>query len=303
MSVSFNRAMGRRVLRVVLVGTGTGVGKTHVACALLAEWAGSRRVVGLKPIETGIIVGRRRRGAEQSDQGRLTASAQMFHVKRAGGARALERGVSEAAIRSRLGEPRSFHVKQRVGVRPPISGRPRSLRAPIARVSAPHPQASLYTFPEPVSPHLAARDAAVRIDLGVIERWVEDHEAPVTLIETAGGLFSPLGHASTNFELTRAMHPDAVVLVAPDRLGVLHELTTTLALSAARGGLPIGVVLSAPEVPDASTGRNGAELEALGIAAPIATFPRRAMRHPATTNASRTVIAWIERLSGIHPAS
>jgi dethiobiotin synthetase len=158
------------------------------------------------------------------------------------------------------------------------------------------PQASLYSFPEPVSPHLAARDAGVRIDLGLIERWVAEHEAPVTIVETAGGLFSPLGHTSTNFELAWALRPDGVLLVAPDRLGVLHDLTTTLALVAARGGLPIGVVLSAPAAPDASTGRNSHEIEALGLGAAIATFPRRPTGHPATVAAARTVIAWADLL-------
>jgi hypothetical protein len=84
--------------------------------------------------------------------------------------------------------------------------------------------------------------------------------------------------------------------VASDKLGVLHDLTTTLALAAARGGLPLGVILSAPAAPDASTGRNGHEIEALGIGAAIATFPRRPMRHAATVAAARAVIAWADRL-------
>jgi dethiobiotin synthetase len=160
--------------------------------------------------------------------------------------------------------------------------------------ASPHPCASLYAFPEPVSPHLAARSAATRIDLGVIDRWVGEHEAAVTIIETAGGLFSPLGHGATNFELMQTVHPHAVILVALDRLGVLHELTTTLALAAARGGPPMGVVLSTPAKSDASTGTNARELAALGIARPIAVFPRAPIRAPASTDAARRVIAWAE---------
>jgi len=274
-----------RALRLVIVGTGTGVGKTHVACALVAAWAGVTRVVGLKPIETGITEGRARRASEASDQERLTAAAQVFHVKRApehpGPARS-----------GNAGSKRPFHVKH--------SSHPTRLQVGQA-MRSPHsgpvlPQASLYTFPEPVSPHLAARDAGVRIDLGLIERWVAEHQAPVTIVETAGGLFSPLGHTSTNFELTRTLRPDGVLLVAPDRLGVLHDLTTTLALAAARGGLPVGIVLSAPAAPDASTGRNSHEIEALGIGAAITTFPRRPTGHSATVAAAHAVMAWAERL-------
>jgi dethiobiotin synthetase len=145
-----------------------------------------------------------------------------------------------------------------------------------------------------VSPHLAAREAGKRIDIGLIDRWVQAHEAAVTVIETAGGLFSPLGHDATNFELTQALRPHAVLLVAPDRLGVLHELTTTLALAGQRGGPPLGVLLSAPAKRDASSGRNEAEIIALGIARPIAVFPRASTGASATLDAARQVIAWIE---------
>jgi dethiobiotin synthetase len=295
--------------RLVVVGTGTGVGKTHVACALVAAWGETTRVVGLKPIETGILASPGGRILEESDQARLSEAARLFHVKhhvesRERGRQAFGRVADGRGLEPLAERPapvvdrrvskgkRSFHVKHSSQVRG-ARGADRMWPPPSTRA---FPQASLYAFPEPVSPHLAARDAGVRIDLGLIERWVVEHEAPVTVIETAGGLFSPLGHTSTNFELTRALRPDAVLLVASDKLGVLHDLTTTLALAAARGGLPLGVVLSAPAAPDASTGRNAHESEALGIGAAIATFPRRPMRHAATVAAARAVIAWADRL-------
>lgn len=285
-------------LRVVLVGTGTGVGKTHVACALLA-WCSTRaEVVGLKPIETGIAVvgaaqsggprggrdtrlserppdGRRLRAIEASDQERLNEAARMFHVKQraSGGRRAGPARRGHAAP--------MFHVKHPGG------------RGHEPALTRSGPLTSLYAFHEPVSPHLAAREAGARIDIGLIERWVGDHEAPITLIETAGGLFSPLGCGATNFDLARALRPDAVLLVAPDRLGVLHDVTTTLALAAARGGLPLGVVLSAPAKKDASTGRNEAEMIALGIARPIARFPRTHANAPTSAEQAARVMAWI----------
>ena len=299
-------------LRIVLVGTGTGVGKTHVACALLAAWSARADVVGLKPIETGVpsaaaieiaetkgmpvtaqrsspsrarvppshesgsqrgsvsvsarVEGggpgkgrrRERRGDEVSDQERLAVAAQMFHVKR-----------------------RSQHARAT-----DVDGR---------RGTTPQPTCSLYAFPEPISPHLAARDAGTRIDLGLIERWVSSHEGAVTVIETAGGLFSPLGHGVTNFELMQALRPHAALLVGPDRLGILHEVTTTLALASNRGGPALGVVLSAPAKRDASTGRNADELVALGIARPITVFPRAALAAKETLEAACCLIGWIDR--------
>ena len=70
--------------------------------------------------------------------------------------------------------------------------------------------------------------------------------APITIIETAGGLFTPLGRGVTNLDLVRALGPSVVLLVAPDRLGVLHELTATLGFAHANGARIDGVVLSRP---------------------------------------------------------
>ena len=96
--------------RIVVLGTGTGVGKTHVSAALVGAAARARlRVAGLKPVETGVGV-----DAEGTDAAVLSRAAGVFHVKH-----------------------------------------------------------SLYGLPDPVSPHLAARRAHVRIDLGTLRRWVD----------------------------------------------------------------------------------------------------------------------------------
>jgi len=69
--------MGRKSFIVVVTGTGTGVGKTHVARALLAAWGKRRRVVGYKPIETGIVAG----ALPLAGDARELARASTFHVK------------------------------------------------------------------------------------------------------------------------------------------------------------------------------------------------------------------------------
>ncbi len=138
-----------------------------------------------------------------------------------------------------------------------------------------HPR-SPYLLRRPVSPHLAAREAGVTIELGPILTAVEalrsdrDH----VLVELAGGLFSPLAPGLLMVDLVAALAPTRIVLVAPDRLGVLHDVGATVR---AAGTLvsQIGVVLSAPSQPDASTGTNGAEL-GLVTSAPLICSLRRA---------------------------
>jgi dethiobiotin synthetase len=87
-------------------------------------------------------------------------------------------------------------------------------------------------------------------------------------------VFSPLSEDATNFELARALEPAIWVLVAPDSLGVLHDLSATLQAMRARGRAPEHVVLSAAREPDASTGTNASELAALSIATPTAVLTR-----------------------------
>ena len=63
-------------VRIVVVGTGTGIGKTHLSVALVAYLArAGRQVCGLKPIESGVPP-----GAVGEDATAL-AAAGVFHVK------------------------------------------------------------------------------------------------------------------------------------------------------------------------------------------------------------------------------
>src|SRR6185295_10740430 len=136
----------------------------------------------------------------------------------------------------------------------------------------PHP---LYAFPDPVTPSLAARREGQSIDPEAVTSWVDrvrSHPAgePATLvIETAGGVFSPLSASLTNFDLARCLGPAQWVLVAPDRLGVLHDVASTLQAMKSLGRSPDWLVLSAPVQADSSTGTNFAELRRLGISVPL----------------------------------
>jgi dethiobiotin synthetase len=201
--------------RIVVIGTGTGVGKTWLSTELLRVLrAQGRRAIGLKPVESGVDP------ALPTDADNL------------------------------------------------------------ARFSSRPPTEAPYRFAEPISPHLAARRSRVRIELASLLTYVQANESSsgaevleVSIIETAGGLFSPLAPGLTNWDFARALEPARWLLVAPDSLGVLHDLTATLTAARARGRAPDAIALCRARPPDTSTGTNADEVAELGLAPRPCVFP------------------------------
>lgn len=217
------------LLRVVIVGTGTGVGKTYVGTRLAQAWAQELGpVLALKPVESGI---------------EAPAAAQA-----SGAFQTVPPGTDAFSLRA----------------------------------AATYGGPPLYSFREPVSPHLAAQRENTSIELSEIRMWIEEQETqlgglmeaplgarpgertssrarrPLSLVESAGGVFSPLSAERTNFDLAKSLDPAFWILVAPDSLGVLHDLGATL--RGMQGRSPDLVVLSRSRTPDASTGTNAAEI-------------------------------------------
>lgn len=224
--------------RIVVLGTGTGVGKTHVTEALArALQVAGVHVQASKPVETG--------------------------------------------IRPRSSAP------------PPGSDAERLERASSIRPLRPHPR---YAFPRPVSPHLEAARLGKPIRIAAIRAWVgqalHDTTLPMwQLIETAGGVFSPLSPRLTNFDLAAALDPAVWILVAPDALGVLHDVRATLLAMRTRGRTPDHLVLTASRPRDASTGQNAAELFRVGLPRPSAVLSRSARTNAALSPLVRALLA------------
>jgi dethiobiotin synthetase len=207
-------------MRIVVLGTGTDVGKTYVTAALARGLRRHGPVLALKPIESGTLAG------ATGDAGTIAAAA-----------------GHEARL-------------------------------------------SPWRFPRPISPHLAAREAGQAIELPQVVGWVQEQAAAASgpvVVELAGGAFSPLARGLTNVDLALALEPAIWILVAPDALGVLHDVTATLR---ALPRPPDLVLLSGSRPTDQSTGTNATELSSLGICEVLEVVPAGAEECPKT-------VAWL----------
>lgn len=108
-----------------------------------------------------------------------------------------------------------------------------------------------YRFTQPVSPNVAAREAGVEVDPGVIEdsfsRLSAAHDT--VLVEGAGGIMVPVTDGLTFAGLVKRLNLP-VVVVAPSRLGVINHTLLTVFQARSMGLSVRGVVLNHPSEPD-----------------------------------------------------
>jgi dethiobiotin synthase len=137
------------------------------------------------------------------------------------------------------------------------------------------PLAALHRFAAPLAPALAAEaeDQAIDLDALILRIEALSTGADLVLVEGTGGLLAPITWEWTVVELARTLGAAALV-VGVDRLGTInHTLLTLSALELA--GLEVaGVVLTAPETPDASTGTNVGAIARLGGLERVISLPR-----------------------------
>jgi dethiobiotin synthetase len=189
---------------VAVAGTGTGVGKTHIACALVGALCDRGiRAAGWKPVESGVVAG------AATDE-------------------ALLRAVSCGPV------------------------------PPTIRLAA------------PIAPNVAARREGIVIVADAIEQTLRAIDYAIVVLELAGGLFSPLTDTIDNATFLARVAP-RVIVVAPDRLGVLHDVHATVRAATTVPLALSALVLSAPAVADDSTGANVGELR---VTLPVACVPR-----------------------------
>ncbi len=209
---------------IAIAGTGTDVGKTWVARALVAGLRGAAVTVAV------------RKPAQSFEPGAAAAGVTDAHLL----------GAASGE------EPR--------------------------RVTPPH-----RWYPAPLAPPMAADVLGLPVfavaDLvGELEQsWGSG--ARIGIIETAGGLRSPIADDGDCLDLILAARVECVVLVADAGLGVIHDVRVCAA-ALADAHLPVIVMLNrfAPAAPYATHARNAAWLarrEGLDVVTDIETLTAR----------------------------
>ncbi len=117
-------------------------------------------------------------------------------------------------------------------------------------------------FRLPLAPPQAAMAEGRRADfqemLGGAQTWQSGFD--VRIIEGAGGLFSPLADGMLNLDLAKQLGCSLIV-VAANRLGVIHQVLATCTAAVHAGIEPRGILLSSPiDHPDDSVASNAEQI-------------------------------------------
>ncbi|MDR0330254.1 MAG: dethiobiotin synthase [Chitinispirillales bacterium] len=187
---------------VFVTGSGTGVGKTYVSALLIRGFSAlGHRVTYMKPVETGCSGFGLPGGALIGDTPAGDASV----------GDVLADGVSTSNVS--IGA--DTHLA--LGLTSCKSG-DISLHSP-------------YRFAPACSPHLAAREANCRIDIGHIvlayEKLAKSAAADVVIVEGAGGVLAPISDNEYMIDVMRALRIPAILVVEPS-LGTLNHTFMSL---------------------------------------------------------------------------
>ncbi len=123
-----------------------------------------------------------------------------------------------------------------------------------------------WRFKDPVSPEEAASISGVEITVDKIYQamngWME--RSAVVVVETAGGVMAPVNPRFYMADLIQGFELP-VVVVAPNRLGVINHALLTIEAIQQRGVTTVAVVLNrVDESPDQSAGSNADTIERHG---------------------------------------
>ena len=155
--------------------------------------------------------------------------------------------------------------------------------ATLLGMAAGHEPASLYRFRAPLSPHRAAMLEGQLVELAPLLRWVGG-QAGWRIVEGVGGWEVPLSWELRVSDFAAALG-FPVVVVAPDRLGVINQALLTVEAVQRRKLEVATLVLVAQDAPDSSTATNAADLERLLPGIRVHRFPRIGMAQLAEAGA------------------
>lgn len=134
-----------------------------------------------------------------------------------------------------------------------------------------HPPRIYAAYQAPLSPHRAALAEGRSLDAEALRGWVAKLEADTVLVEGVGGWRVPISPTFWVSDLARATG-GSVVIVAPDRLGVLNHTLLTAEAVRADGFRVAAVVLNRGVPEDPSRRTNLDDLVTL-IGAPVIGVP------------------------------
>ena len=153
-----------------------------------------------------------------------------------------------------------------------------------SNVAAPYDRVNPYCFEPAISPHIAADEAGVRVELDYIRAHFDALVAAsdLVIVEGAGGWLAPLGPGASMKDLARALGLPAILVVGV-RLGCInHALLSKLAIES-HGTTFAGWIANTVD-PVMPRRKENLETLARGLnAAPLAVVPRLAPDSPPLT--------------------
>jgi dethiobiotin synthetase len=132
-----------------------------------------------------------------------------------------------------------------------------------ANVTAPYEVINPYCFLPPISPHIAAREAGVAIDLTLLRSRFDSlaGASDYVIVEGAGGWLAPISDAATMADLAAALALPVLLVVAL-RLGCLNHSLLTRESLRTRGAAFAGWIANAIDPHFDRPGENLATLAA-----------------------------------------
>jgi dethiobiotin synthetase len=146
--------------------------------------------------------------------------------------------------------------------------------AEASNVAAPYAAINPFCFEPAVSPHIAAEEAGIRVDTGLIKDRFEAlaSNADFVVVEGAGGWYVPISETKMVADLPKLLGVP-VLMVVGLRLGCLNHAALTKRAIEANGAEFAGWVANKIDPTLERSGENLASLERMLGSAPLALFP------------------------------
>ena len=146
--------------------------------------------------------------------------------------------------------------------------------AKVSNVTAPYAAINPYCFEPAISPHIAAQEAGIEVDSGLIRNRFDAlaSGADVIVVEGAGGWYAPVGAHRMMADLPKLLGIP-VLLVVGLRLGCLNHALLTRRAIEADGAEFAGWVANTIDPTLQRSTENLASLERMLGSAPAAVFP------------------------------